>query len=496
MGAPLAGHTLEMTQIGKYHTAGGHGFAAEDANHLADVLSGKQAKVVGVSNELNGADRLVGHLQVQSKYFRSATESVAAAFDPSTGQYRYQGQMLEVPKDQYAQALDAMRQRIARGQVPGYTNPADADKIVKQGTVTYQQARNIARAGNIDSIMFDARTQAVTCSYVFAMSFAITYAQGCWRGQSQAEATQAAVTAALKAGTITLAVGVTTAQLLRTKAAAVGTVIARSGVRTIAGTSAGQSMIEKIAAGSLGRSIHGAAATNHVARLLRTNAIAAAATVIITSVPDTYRLLIARSISAKQYGKNLAVNAAGVAGGSAGWLAGVGVGATVGSIVPVAGTLIGGFTGGIAGALTGGYFASKAARNVADKLVDDDARRLLPIVYRELEALADEYLLIESELQQFGQHARQTVTPRWLRRMFKASRQAKDEAQAAHYVRQTFEPITESLIKSRKPLTLPATADVNIPSACLEIPAVPAAMEIVSTLAVLTNENDNPSPTP
>lgn len=31
--APLAGHTLEMTQIGKYHTAGGHGFAAGGMAH-------------------------------------------------------------------------------------------------------------------------------------------------------------------------------------------------------------------------------------------------------------------------------------------------------------------------------------------------------------------------------------------------------------------------------------------------------------------------------
>ena len=50
---------LERTQIAKYHTKGGTGFAAEDANNLAVRLRGKDAKVVGQSNDLHGVDRVV-----------------------------------------------------------------------------------------------------------------------------------------------------------------------------------------------------------------------------------------------------------------------------------------------------------------------------------------------------------------------------------------------------------------------------------------------------
>ena len=91
-----------------------------------------------------------------------ASETVAAAFDSGSGNYRYEGQVLEVPKDQYEACVELMRKRIAQGKVPGFENPADAENIVQQGTVTYKQARNIARAGNVDSLVFDAKTQATS----------------------------------------------------------------------------------------------------------------------------------------------------------------------------------------------------------------------------------------------------------------------------------------------------------------------------------------------
>ncbi|NLY01402.1 MAG: hypothetical protein GXY83_35370 [Rhodopirellula sp.] len=113
--APLVAQALETTQIAKYHTKGGHGFSAEDANNFADTVRGKRAEVVGISNELNGADRVVDGLRVQSKYYQSASETLAAAFDPSSGSYRYAGQVLEVPKDQYsAQRFQPVAQRLSQ----------------------------------------------------------------------------------------------------------------------------------------------------------------------------------------------------------------------------------------------------------------------------------------------------------------------------------------------------------------------------------------------
>lgn len=47
--APEIARGLEQTQIGIYHTPGGHGFAAEDANILADRGRLKKVVVTGTS---------------------------------------------------------------------------------------------------------------------------------------------------------------------------------------------------------------------------------------------------------------------------------------------------------------------------------------------------------------------------------------------------------------------------------------------------------------
>ncbi len=122
---------LEQTQILRYPLPGGQGLAAEDANNLNDKLQGKIAKVIGISNELNGPDRVVNGVFLQSKYYRSASETVAAAFDSSSGYYRYEGQVLEVPKNQWEDCVKFMRKRIEQDKVPGIKNPADAEKMVR-----------------------------------------------------------------------------------------------------------------------------------------------------------------------------------------------------------------------------------------------------------------------------------------------------------------------------------------------------------------------------
>ncbi|MFS9174579.1 hypothetical protein [Streptococcus parasanguinis] len=68
--------------------------------------------------------------------------------------YRYKGMQLEVPKDQYDEALRIMGDKIREGKVEGFTNPADAKKIIKKGYVTYEEAKLIAKGGNFTSIKF------------------------------------------------------------------------------------------------------------------------------------------------------------------------------------------------------------------------------------------------------------------------------------------------------------------------------------------------------
>src|SRR5690606_15257308 len=102
--------------------------------------------------------------------------------------YRYNNQLLEVPSDQYDECVKLMRQKIENGLVPGVTDPSDAENIIKKGSETYKQAKNIARAGNIDSLVYDMKTQAVSSSYSFGISLLINYAQCKWAGQSDEDA--------------------------------------------------------------------------------------------------------------------------------------------------------------------------------------------------------------------------------------------------------------------------------------------------------------------
>ena len=173
----LAAQQIEAnTQWTKYRTGpfgrSGHGYAAEDANGLNDVLWGKDVDFSGRDNSKFGPDRVVDGQRIQTKYCKTAAASVNAGFDPETGMYAYEGQVLEVPKDQYDDCLEFMREKIRNGKVPGHTDPDDASQIIKKGDVTYLQAKNIAKAGNIDSLIFDAKTQTVTAFSAFGIFLA------------------------------------------------------------------------------------------------------------------------------------------------------------------------------------------------------------------------------------------------------------------------------------------------------------------------------------
>ena len=63
--------------------AQGHGYAAEQANNLYDILTGKDEKIVGGDNAKDGPDRMVmvNGVNIQTKYCHDAASSVQAAFE-------------------------------------------------------------------------------------------------------------------------------------------------------------------------------------------------------------------------------------------------------------------------------------------------------------------------------------------------------------------------------------------------------------------------------
>lgn len=333
----------------KYHTKQGHGFAAEDANAMWDRFHGKTVNKVGLDNSLNGADRISDGIQIQTKYCADASKSVNAAFD--NGTYRYNGMKLEVPSDQYDEAVRLMRGRISNGEVPGVTDPNMAEQIVIKGHYTYDEAVRIAKAGNLDSIKFDVMTQSVACAFACGLSFAVSYFTAKSQGMSHTEALKVAAKQAGKSGATTLVTGVAAQQLLRTHVgrdfAAVVTKAVKPAVQAAMKTEIGKQVITKTASAIAGKQVVENAAVNVVTKALRTNAVVSSVVFVGTTIPDAVNLCRGK-ISGAEFAENTTTNAAGVGGG---W-AGASAGAAVGSMIcPGVGTVIGGIIGGLGGGI-------------------------------------------------------------------------------------------------------------------------------------------------
>lgn len=333
----------------KYHSKQGHGFAAEDANAMWDRWHGKSVNKVGLDNSLNGADRISDGVQIQTKYCADAGKSVGAAFE--NGTYRYGGMKIEVPSDQYEDAVRIMRGRISNGEVPGVTDPNMADQIVIKGHYTYDEAVRIAKAGNLDSIKFDIQTQAVACAFACGLSFAVTYCSAKSQGVSHTEALKIASKQAAKSGATTMVTGVAAQQLLRTEVgrnfAAVATKAIKPAVQAAMKSELGKQVVAKTATAIAGKQVAGAAAANVVTKALRTNAVVSTVVFVGTTIPDAVNLCRGK-ISGAEFAENTTTNAAGVGGGWAGASAGAAIGS---AIFPGVGTVIGGIVGGIGGGM-------------------------------------------------------------------------------------------------------------------------------------------------
>lgn len=190
----------------RFTDPGGHGFAAEEANNFIDRLKGMDAHVVGYDNMENGPDRKIINRDgsvtwIQDKYYSTAKASVDAAFDSDTGNYRYvkdeKPMMLEVASDQYDEAVELMKEKISNGRVPGVSDPAEAENLVRKGTLSYKQAVNLTKGGKIASLKYDSARGVVTSTSAFGIAFGIDFLlcmkEGCSIEEAVSEASKNAV---------------------------------------------------------------------------------------------------------------------------------------------------------------------------------------------------------------------------------------------------------------------------------------------------------------
>lgn len=423
----------------KFNTPKGHGFAAEHANYLYDKIQNMdffgQNKVRMIGEQIdpktgrivkNGADRIVNGINIQTKYCRSGSACVAECFKDN--KFRYFNadgtpMQVEVPSDKYDSAVQAMERRISQGEVPGVTDPEEAKNIIRKGHYKYEQVKNIAKAGNIDSIIFDATNGVIISTSAFGISAAISFATSIWNGDDTKVALKSATHTGLKVGGTTFITAVLSSQLSKAglNSALVGS---SEAIVQMMGPKASAMLVNAFRGGF---NIYGAAAMKSAAKLLRGNMITSGVSVLVLSSADVVNIFRGR-ISGKQLFKNITNTASTVVGGTAGWMGGATVGAkigaAVGSIIPGAGTVIGGAIGGFIGSLAGsttvGTISGKVSNAVLGTFIEDDADEMVRIIEKVFTQLAEDYLLNQKEAENIIENLSDKLNGQTVKDMFES----------------------------------------------------------------------------
>lgn len=424
----------------------GHGFAAERANHLADLYTGKEAYLLGDNNAVNGPDRLVDGVYIQTKYCRSGSACIGECFDK--GRFRYfnpdgSPMQIEVPSDMYDAALQAMKERIRRGEVPGVTDPADAEHIVRKGYFTYEQAKNIAKAGTVESIIYDAASGAIIAANGFGITAVLAFAVALWNGEDIENALKISAQEGLKVAGSTFISAVLAGQM--SKAGLNSFLVGSTDALVNAmGPKAAAVLVNAFRSGT---NIYGAAALKSASKLLRGNMITSVASFAILSSVDVVNIFRGR-ISGAQLFKNMTNTVASIAGGGAGWVGGAAAGAAFGSVVPGLGTAIGGFVGGLMGAFAGGTAAQKASSAVMDEFIEDDANKMVRIMEDQFKNLAGEYLINKEEANSIMDSMKGHIDGSLLKDMY-----ADDNRK--NFARNFLQPYFENIAINRSYVALP-----------------------------------------
>lgn len=435
-----------------FTTHQGHGFAAERANNLYDAYKGIKGAVIGDDFVANGADRMIinrngAEILVQDKYCLSAKSTVEAAFDEN-GIYKYvdadeMPMKLEVPKDQYDEAVELIREKISNGKIRNVTDPDEAINIVKKGNVTYEQAVNIAKAGNVDSLSYDAANGVVSTTCAVGITFVLDYAVCRMNGLDPGTALNSAITSGLKTGGCVFATFVISSQIART-----GAVNALAPTSEALAKALGDEVCEAILIRT-GVEVTGktsAQITAKVAQVLSKELITEGVMVVVLTAVDVTDLFRGR-ISEEELLKNLTIvlvsSTAGVAGGYAG-------GAIGNAILPGAGAVV----GSIAGTVIAGGAATLVAELVADKIYKSDADQMYEIISAEFQVLAEQYLISEVEGQLISEELSKLLVGDTLKDMYAS----EDRTEFAISL---LEPLFIKQVNAREEIVIPTVSQMR-----------------------------------
>jgi len=404
----------------------GHGFAAEHANNRIDRLLGKDAAILGDDNAKNGPDRMVDGQLIQDKYCKNAARSVGAAFDGQDGPYKYMDpsgkpMQVEVPRDQYEQAVKVMAGKIRDGKVPGVTDPEQAPALVRRGHLTYAQAQNITKFCTIESITYDVYEGAIVSSIAGGINFGVTTFVSFIQTRDMKTALRVAAVSAGKTFGKTLTVYVVAQQLHR-----LGSV---------------QTVLNYVDIARCSKSVQGyfqsGLGVKNVAganKILRGTIVTSIVVIAVTTGPDLVKL-VRGHISSAQFLKNLAVATSGVAGGV--------VGSFVGGIAAAPLGPVGMIVGRIAGGVAGGIIASVVTDKVAGKMLEDDRVKITTIIQEQLEYLATTFILTDKELLALNQNLEKVISQKTIEAIYAAASDRR--AMATFFLK----PVVVGVVKQR-----------------------------------------------
>lgn len=434
----IYGQVNKLYDEEKFHAKQGHGFAAERANSLYDKLLGKDTKIVGDDNIKNGADRIIDGVMIQSKYCKTGKACINECFGKD-GMYRYivdgKPMQIEVPSDKFDVAVQAMAEKIREGKVPNINNQSEAKNIIRKGHFTYEQAKNIAKAGTVESLTYDAVNGVVIASSSIGVTALITLATNLWNGEDFDKSLKLATYSGLKVGGTVFVTTIIASQLAKAglNSALVGS---SEMIISIMGPKASAALINAFRNGV---NIYGAAAMKSASKLLRGNAITAGVTVVLLSSFDIANVFRGR-ISRKQLFKNLTNTSTTVTGSIGGWLVGSAIGSTV---LPGVGTVI----GGLVGSVTAGGAVSKVSNAVLSNFIEDDANEMVNILQTEFENLAQDYLLNQKEAEKSVDKLCEKLNDKLLKDMFESDDRNK-------FAKKILTEIIKNETKNRKCVSL------------------------------------------
>lgn len=437
-------------QYNQYNKDTKVGYSAEDANALKDRLQGKKVKEVGRNNAKNGADRISDGVYIQTKYYDTANKTVNAAFNNNGYRYYQDGKpmKLEVPKEQYDQAVKLMREKIANGEVAGVTNPDEAANIVLKGHVTFKQAQNIAKAGNIDSLLFDAQSSIVSTTSTFGISFVINFAVLKYKNISTEDAIKISFIEGLKTGSITFFGSIFTRQMLRTSIgrtlSALSAKFSKSVMIEFYQTPLGKDLIHKAATLIAKKQIYGGAARNVAIKFFRTNILTNAAFILVNTVPDFWDFM-----NNRKSWKELTVSIASSISGLGAFLVGSKLGAKIPGPAPLKVIL----------SMLSGTLAALAASDIIARVFKTEKeKKEYDLIQEVIKDLSEDYVLIdenEFDLCMDEIQRREIINADFIEHI--RARDTDEERKA--YVYTKLKSCFFDVIKRRKKVTTPSTEE-------------------------------------